>query len=418
MSKPKLLVIGDSPTCATGFGVVTNNVLANIGDKWDVHVLAVNYYGDPHSLQSRYKLYSPSLGGDVYGFNRLNDLLKGLQPDLIWIINDVWMCAEYIMRIRKQYNGPITVYTPVDSPGIKPQFVQPLNQATHVVTYTQWALDELRKSGLTTQASVIPHGVNFTHFAPMNKADARKELYGSLGDKVSVDDMFVVLYVARNQARKRVDLYPYIIGEWMKQYPHDNVYFHYHGAVNNDLGWDSDYLAWRYGVDKRFIVTSRQLTAQNGLPVEKLKYVYNAADVYLQICAVEGWSLPLHEAMACKIPAIVPDYSALSDWPRGAVYYTAVDPTPWHNPSNIDTEHRFINIQSAVDALEDMYSNPVLRETYAQKAYTHATQSKYMWRNIGASFKEVFNGATNQVLRGDPELWKKLQPKISLLRDN
>lgn len=197
MSKKRLLVIADSPTAATGFSTVTRNVLANIPKSWDIYALAINYQGDPHPLQGEYTLYPPINGGDVYGFGRLAEMLQRVKPDVIWILNDPWLVSEYVLRIRKMgYHGPLVVYTPVDSLGLKPEYVLPLNNATHVVTYTDWALQELRKAGLTTQASVIPHGVDLTHFQPVDKMVARKELFKDL--PFDYENAFIVNYTARN----------------------------------------------------------------------------------------------------------------------------------------------------------------------------------------------------------------------------
>ena len=409
----RLLVIADSPTQSTGFGIVTENILTNLSaQEWDISVLAINYYGDAHPYQSKFKLFNPSAGGDVYGFARLNEMLQGIQPELIFIINDVWLVAEYIRRIRKVLpHVPIVVYTPVDSPCIKPDYVEPLNAATHVICYTDWGMQELRNSGLTVQGSVIPHGVNPGLFSPLPRSQARQELF--LGVEALTDkDPFIVLYLGRNQPRKRVDLYVWIMAKWLKQFPHEDVYFHYHGAPKGDLGWDIEYLAHIWGVGDRLIVTSKTLRADSGIPAEKMKYIYNAANVYLQVCANEGWSLPLHEAMACGVPCIVPEYSALAECPNGAVAYVPVDETPWMNPNNIDTMHRFINVQATVDMLERLYQDKVTRDDLGIAAHKHATQKKFLWKNIAAQFNQTFKNALRPQLQGMGE-WQTISKKLA-----
>lgn len=216
------------------------------------------------------------------------------------------------------------------------------------------------------------------------------------------------------QPRKRVDLFPYIFREWINKYPHDNVFMHYHGAAKGDLGNDIEYIAHYYGVDNRLILTSKELSVSNPLPVERLKFVYSAANVYLQICTIEGWGLPLHEAMACKTAAIVPEYSAMQDWCKGGAYFVGVDKMPWFNPNNIDTLHTFIDVDQTVEALEFMYQNKETRDAWAQKAYDHARQPKYMWKDIGKKFHAVFEGTLNAHYTMDTELWKKLQTQLKI----
>ena len=411
--KKVLLAICDTPTVSTGFGVVSNNILNNIRHEWDIHILGINYHGDPHKYQDRFKIYNPNIGGDVYGFGRLQEMIHVVKPDAILIINDPWVAASFVGRIRQITNDiPIVVYTPVDSPGIKSEYILPLNQATHVISYTDWGLSELKKSGLTIQSSVAPHGVNPSVFNPVSKDAARKELFKGV-ETLEKTNPFIVLYTARNQPRKRVDLFVYIMAQWLEKYPHNNVFMHYHGAAKGDLGWDIDYLAWYYKIDKRLILTSKHLDPANGLPEDKMRVMYSAADVYLQVCAVEGWGLPLMEAMACKVPAIVPDFSALSEWPYGAVHYVNVDPTPRHNTNNVDTVHKTISVPNAVEALERLYQDSDYRKELAEKGYAHVTQSKYAWPTIAKHFAKVLK----EVTMTKDEQWKLTAAnKLQLLK--
>jgi D-inositol-3-phosphate glycosyltransferase len=417
MDKKTLLVIADSPTCHTGFGVVSENILLNLpSTEWDIHVLALNYFGDHHKYQTRFKLYNPTAGNDVYGFNRLRELIVQVQPHMIFIINDPWMVNEYVLRIRKiSPDVPIVAYTPVDSPGIKPEFIAALNQTQHIVSYTQFGVDELRKSGITVPISVIPHGVNPGIFNPIPHAQARRELYGGVKE-LEARSPYVVLYVARNQPRKRVDLFVYTMFKWLQKYPHDDVVMHYHGAPKGDLGNDIQYLVEYFGktlgvkdFDKRLILTSKTMTAASGLPADKMRIMYSGADLYFQVCAVEGWGLPLMEAMACGVPALVPNYSALTEWPNGAVEYVKVHDTPWMNINNIDTHHKFIDVDDAVEKLEYLYQNKERRDELGKLAVKHVTQKKFMWKEIAAQFNTILH--QKRGIQGE-ESWQQIAAKL------
>ena len=391
--KKKLLVIGDSPTVQTGFAVVVENILLNLPANYDIAILGINYYGDPHKYQTKWRIYNPNIT-DVYGFGRLIEVCQKETPDLIWIVNDIWLASKYVHEIRRvNKDVPIVIYTPIDSPGIKPEFVKASNAANHVIAYTEWGKSELIANGLTTQTSVAFHGVNLGIYRPIEKKLARQK---SFGDKLPCSDPYIVLYCARNQSRKRVDLFLYTMAKWMQQYPHENVYAHYHGQPKGDLGNNTEYLAEYFSkqlnvpLDKRFIVTSKDLTVSNSLPVEQMPFMYNNADVYLHVCAVEGWGLPVAEAMACGIPTIVPNYSALSEWPKGAVHYVDVDETPWMNTNDIDTEHRFMNVASAVEALEYVYQQTEYRKELGIKARNHMEKKCFRWQEIAKHFDSVF----------------------------
>jgi glycosyltransferase involved in cell wall biosynthesis len=94
--------------------------------------------------------------------------------------------------------------------------------------------------------------------------------------------------------------------------------------------------------------------------------------------------------MACGIPSIAAKYSALSEWPNGAVHYVDVDETPWMNTNDIDTEHRFMNVASAVEALEYMYQQTAYRKELGNKARKHMEKKCFQWKEIGKQFDSVF----------------------------
>ena len=394
MQKKKLLVIGDAPVKSTGFATVIENILLNLPANYDIAILGINYYGDPHPYQHKWRIYNPNIGTDPFGLSRVVQVCQKEKPDVIWIVNDIWLVSRYVNIIRGvNKDVPIVVYTPVDSPGIKEEFVKPTNKANHVVASTEWGKSELISSGLATETSVAFHGVNLGLYRPIEKKIARQKAFG---DKLPCSDPYIVLYVGRNQPRKRVDLFLYTMAKWMQQYPHDNVYAHYHGQPKGDLGNNTEYLAEYFSkqfnvpLQDRFIVTSKDLSTENALPVEQMPFVYANADVYLHVCAIEGWGLPVAEAMACGIPSIAPNFSALSEWPKGAIHYVDVDETPWMNTNDIDTEHRFMNVASAVEALEYIYQQTEYRKELGIKGRKHMEQKCFNWREIAKHFDSVF----------------------------
>jgi glycosyltransferase involved in cell wall biosynthesis len=53
---------------------------------------------------------------------------------------------------------------------------------------------------------------------------------------------------------------------------------------------------------------------ENGqVPVETLNKIYNSLDVYVSTAIGGGWELTVTEAMACKVPCILPDHTSLGE---------------------------------------------------------------------------------------------------------
>ncbi len=279
IGKKKLFIIADAG-CDTGFAQVTHNIVENLWTQWDIHILGINYHGDPHPIQQKAKIYNPAARtqGDFYGTARVKELIKRIEPDLVFLINDPWVGTSYTQLLEK-YQGPKVLYTPVDGTNLKKPFVQPLEAYEHIICYTNFGMNELRNGGLVNRMSVIPHGVNKKIFKPVDINEAReKNKFGN--------DWFIVNVTDRNQIRKRIDLALYYFAEWVKDKP-DTVRLHYHGALQ-DEGWDLLQIAEYLGINDRMIITHPFLSAQNGVPVDMMPWFYGCSNIGLSTTMGEG----------------------------------------------------------------------------------------------------------------------------------
>lgn len=175
-SKKKLFMIADCGV-TTGFATVCHNIIENLHKTWDIDVLAINYYGDPHPIQQKAKLWCPvaHTPGDVYGIMRVKPLLENINPDAVLIINDPWILSEYV-DVLKDTPGKKLAYTPVDAKNIKPMFVEEINKVfDHVIAYTQFGASELKTAGLKVPTSVIPHGIDKRDYFPLDKLSVRQQ---------------------------------------------------------------------------------------------------------------------------------------------------------------------------------------------------------------------------------------------------
>src|SRR4030042_4693883 len=85
------------------------------------------------------------------------------------------------------------------------------------------------------------------------------------------------------------------------------------------MGYDVRQLMRYYGFtkeDKRLILAEPHIG--HGVEEEMLPSVYSSFDVQLTTTQGEGWGLTTMEGMACGVPQIVPDWSALGEWAREA----------------------------------------------------------------------------------------------------
>lgn len=378
-TKPRLLWIGDA-VAHTGFATVTHSVLHHLQTKYDVIVLGVNYRGDPH--QYPYPIYPCTAyrSDDVYGFSRLQSLIQTVKPDIVVILNDPWVIAQYALYIPEKRSFKVYGYTPVDAENVNPNLITPLNRLDGLAACTEFGKRELTKSGVVIPMYVIPHGIDIKLFRPTPKNQARTHLR-------LADDWFIVGLVNRNQFRKRLDLAFQYFAEWSRLKP-PSVKLYYHGAVR-DVGWDILNMAQYYGIEDRLIVTSLHLTSYQGLPEHELPMVYNSFDVQITTTLGEGWGLTTMEGMACGVPQIVPRWSALGEWCEGAVHYVPCTATEMHI-GGINTVGGVADKQLFMEALEKVYTDKAYRNELSAKGLELVRKPEYRWSSVASLFTRMF----------------------------
>lgn len=389
---PKLLVVGDFPVF-TGFGTVLHNLLPAFKKEYDLYVMGINYYGDYNEYVHEYKIWPAAQDNDVYGYGKLYHFIDQLKPDLVLIVNDPWCAINYekaILKYKEKYPNIGTkfyLYAPIDAVNVKRAFVEPLNKIYDaVIAYTNFGQLEFIVNGLTVPSYVIPHGVNTDIYKPMQKAKAK----AALGSHIPADT-FIFLTVCRNSMRKRLDLTMSYFAEWVHTYNiPPNVRWYYHGQLH-DQGIDVLQYSQYLGINDRLIVTGLDHTAESFIPVEHMNVIYNAADVFYATPTGEGWGLPIMEAMATRTAALIPDHSALSEWPKGGVHYMSAT-EPIVSINGLNTEHRIPDRASAIAGMQSLYESAIYRDEIAQKGYELVNQPKFRWDNIAKQFMDIFEG--------------------------
>lgn len=381
----KLLWIGDG-VANTGFATVTHSVLDRLHGRYDITLFALNYYGDrPAGTENApdwpYKII-PSKN-EITG-KKLRELWEAEQPDVVCVVQDPWVLSQIVPMLFLLPEPVRTfAYAPVDAPNLKPSFVRPLGAFQRIITYTQFGKAELLKAGLDHEPAVIPHGVDPATYFPIDRAAAK----ASLGLK---PDDFVIGYVARNQPRKRQDIAIRAFSQWVhqRQVP-PNVYLYLH-CCRDDVGWDLEQLASFYGVAERLRLTAREMNPAKGVPVPVMRTIFNCMDLHLNVGHGEGWGLPNMESMACGVPQIVGNYSALAEWPGDAVHRVPVSDY-YHNVGKLNTIGGVVDERLLIDSLDFCYRNADYRKALGQRGYERVREPQFGWDNIANAFGAAFD---------------------------
>lgn len=410
MAKPKLLWCGDI-VAMTGFARVTENVLQRICDQYEVVVLSHNWWGDPTTLQSKYKMYPSSNRFQTapFGEDRIREVVEKEKPDIIFSINDMWIINEQYKRIKDLHDQKLfkfVGYAPMDSYGWTGCLDETANDWDGVVSYTEFGAHEFIRGGIKKPITIIPHGITANQFYPMDKAEARKRLNLR-------DDIFIVFNGNRNQFRKRIDITVEGFAKFAKDKPDTQLYLH---MGLKDQGWDIMPLfaraMQREGIDPngRIILTAQTQGPPN-VEVDFLNTIYNAVDVGVNTCKGEGWGLVSHEHAACRVAQVVPDHTSCKEIFEG--YGRLIRCDHVDVDTNYSREMPCPSSDHLAAVLTDLYEDKEKREATAELCYLRATDERFNWDTIAHQFGEVFQEVLNPVVETtetQPKKKKKGRP--------
>lgn len=386
----RVLWCGDA-IASTGFSRCTHAVADALhAAGHEVHVLGLNYFGDPHPYPyAIYPAYQPlDQGRDGFGVCRLPRLAQRLKPDLIVVLNDPWNVPAYLdaLEAGEVEDVPVVAWLAVDA---RNQKGEPLNRLAHVVTWTEWAAGELQRGGYEGTPSVVSLGVG-PEFRPVDRETARAKVLPAQIPR----DAYIVGVVGRNQPRKRLDLTLAYFAEWIHEHEVEDAYLYLHVAPTGEQACDLVSLARYHGLRGRVIVATPDVG--RGIRAEEMPLVYGSFDCYLSTTQGEGWGLPCLEAMACGVAPIVPDWSAFGDWAKDAAYLVPCTSTALSAPINgyPYTIGGVPDREATVAALHRMYSDPDLRAMYQERGV--ALAAGLTWQRTGEAMVEVLESVVGR----------------------
>jgi glycosyltransferase involved in cell wall biosynthesis len=373
----RLLWIGDA-TCDSGFARCTHKTLEGLRKRFDVAVLGLNYYGDPHNFPYLiYPAFRP--GGEYFGLHRVSEIVGKFKPGVVVLQNDPWNIPNYMRRLEAAgYDGYTVGALAVDGLNCRGRL---LNKLSRVIFWTEFARREAVKGGLTRPSGVVGLGVDLVIYRPGDREEARRRL--GLGPVPL--NAFIVGNVNRNQPRKRLDLTIAYFAAWVHKYEIADAYLYLHICPTGEDAFDINQLAEYYGLTGRIILVDPDVL--NGVSEYHLAVTYQSFDALLSTAQGEGWGLTAMEAMAAQIACVLPDNSAFGEWARNAallVPCTGICVTP----NRINSVGAVPSEAGVIDALNALYRDRKLRDDYAARGRALVQQDCFRWENIAERFAD------------------------------
>jgi glycosyltransferase involved in cell wall biosynthesis len=399
----KIIAIGFN-TYGTGLTRVMHSIMRRLADRHEIHYLGIGYSGG--TTRDRGLTLHPTnpKGGDVFAAYQARQLIEELDPDLVFILHDIWYFPHYLRTLGPNRDRLKIVCTiPLDGRIIDEDDAAPLQAADRVVVYTEFArgefegafdrLREKRGGGDFPAVDAIPHGVDLSCFHPLPhleqasfassaRAWAKRKVFAGLGDP---ENSFIVLNASRPDQRKRVDLTIEGFARFAAGKP-ANVRLCLHHAIMGEIEENRiRSLVERFELVERVYLNP---LAGGVLDDAALNLLYNACDVGINTSMGEGWGLVSFEHGAAGAAQIVPDHSACAEIWSGRA--EMIPPARRYKPTFSTLEMGEVSAEGVAEALGRLYDDPQRCQRLAQAAHQAALNPDYAWDSIAGRFDALF----------------------------
>lgn len=305
--KPQLLWHSNAPYTPTGYGNQTGLFAPHLADHYELAISA--FYGlEGSPIHWEEIPVFPGLGNE-YGNAMLPEHARrwfggDRRGGLVVSLMDVW-----VMDAKMASSLNMACWCPVDHEPAPPAVVEFFRDSGAVpIAMAKFGQEMLNAAGL--DALYVPHGVDTSVYCPQDKEAARRE-FGF------PEDAFVVGMVAANKGRpSRKGFQQALQAFRMVREQHENALLYLHTWMNP---------AWAQGEDLAGIISALGLPEDSVVaadqyrmacfpyPPKAMARLYSAMDVLLNPALGEGFGIPVLEAQACGTPAIVTNFSAMTE---------------------------------------------------------------------------------------------------------
>lgn len=435
----KVLMFGD--LAATGFGSVTTDLgRAMLAAGVDMRFVSQNDTGSelPEPFRSRtvdlvslpYRINEMTGEGGTIGaaagIPALMDgstlaLLHSGQPAAGWVpdaaimLGDFYAARHVVGRFIDAFQAvPTWHYVPVEGVGLPPLWKE-LWDICPPVAMSEFGADEIAKV-MGYRPPMVYHGVDTDTFYPASQSRPmflKGQNHAILTSKDDCKQAWVnhlfsvnaatlarteqgqlrmprkwILRTDRHMPRKRYDAMLRALGPVLER--NDGWGLVIHCSQVDQGGYLPE------AVSKMSpLAQSRVLFTDNGQPPhavgmsrEQLAILYNAADLYVSISA-EGFGLTIAEAVACGVPAVGLDYSAVPEviGPAGVTvpYTHLLDNEYGHSWAAID-EDKFARV------VEHLITHPGKRDEFARQGPGHIRNS-FRWDTAAQQFVDLIGSS-------------------------
>lgn len=379
----RILFFSDAPWCRNGFGTNLRYILPGLAEKHDVAIQCIDGLSDRETdwrgiqcypnLWSRGEfLITPAL------FEAVEDRYNTWKADVVVIHMDTWLLTSKL----ENTDIPFITYTPIDGDPPSPFTILSIARAKKVVAMCEWA-ERMLKEKYDIPSVYIPHGIDPAVDYPA------KSQQDKMGYKIKLGippDKFVFTMVAANLGtRKAFPETMEAFSKFVQNNPKAKVLLLIHSELINRYGFNLLNLANIFKIRDK-VMFSDDLSISD----KEVGDIFRASDVLLNCSQGEGFGRSIIEAAACGVPAIVTDFTSMSELVsegRGLKVGVVAKQCQMLN-------YTFYGIPSIPDitkSMETYYSDRELLEEHSNNC-KKLTVDRYSWDKVIKMWSNLFEG--------------------------
>ncbi|MBC8421983.1 MAG: glycosyltransferase [Pelagibacteraceae bacterium] len=328
MKKKKILLLSDDLRMSSGVGTVSKEFVIGTIDRYDwVQMGGAIKHPDEGKVIDMRDAIKEEEGKDGYlkiypvsGYGNpetLRSILRIEKPDAIMIYTDprFWMWL-FQMERELRYNIPIFYYAIWDDLP-DPMWNAPFYESCDLIMSISKQSTGIHKRVLEkagadlskTNVTYVPHGINSESFRPVDDTDGE---FTQFKEELQKDKeySFIVYYNNRNIRRKNPGDVIMSFKTFVETLPEDEqkkcaLVMHTHPVDNN--GTDLPAVAEAMAPDLNVIFSGGKLD------IPQMNFLYNVADVTINIASNEGFGLGTAESLMAGTPVVVNVTGGLQD---------------------------------------------------------------------------------------------------------
>jgi len=385
--------VSPSPLLPTGLGKVSHHLIGGLVRRgYEVFVANPQYGGRPIAIDgaAHYPLFDD--------FSLFQGFLDEVKPDVMVAYGSNWHPPySMIAQICSQKEIKLLYYVAIEFREISLTYLQSLVGATRVAIMSRHGQEVLRRHHV--HAKYVPHGVDMDIYKPAIPKPRFE----------ACDDKFIFGMVARNSLRKE---YPILLKafsllpEKLKQKARLYLHTMPYEETGGRSGWNLPEMILTMGLQGKVLMPSGKATKWWGYSEEEMGQTYNALGCHCLFSSGEGFGLPILESMACGVPQIGSDNTAIPEviGDGGLLAGCWEDDVYTAEGLTISTT----KVDSARDQMLRMFEDEELRRDLSQNALERA--QTFTWRRAIAAMAEAIEETYESSDRLDNSILRFPQP--------